>query len=173
MSVAGPAPLGSCGRAAVHVVALAFGWTLFVLGWIRVAQRPWEAHELWTLIVASAIVLPTLTATWIAHNLALHRGRHRRREVAPVQCRYEVDWAGQRVQADWSALAQADRIRIDVESGTKRYRAIVTVPVPFAAGASSAPDDTVAAPAKAAATAPWPQPSTSVESNPNSLGQAS
>ena len=119
----------------MHVVGIALGWALFVFGWIRVAALPWDAHGLWVLIVVSAIVLPTLTAIWIAHNLALYRGRL-----------YDVDWAGHPVHADWSALASADRIRIDVESGAKRYRMIATVPIPFAVGAAPAPDDTVAAP---------------------------
>ncbi|MBW7924109.1 MAG: hypothetical protein H3C59_05125 [Burkholderiaceae bacterium] len=148
MAVAGPTPLGSAGRAALHIVGIAFGWALFVFGWIRVAAMPWDAHGLWVLIVVSAIVLPTLTAIWIAHNLALYRGRHRRRAPALVECLYDVDWAGHPVHADWSALARADRIRIDVESGAKRYRMIATVPLPFAVGAAPAPGDSVATPTK-------------------------
>jgi hypothetical protein len=147
MAVAGPTPLGSAGRAAMHVVGITLGWALFVFGWIRVAALPWDAHGLWVLIVASVIVMPTLTAIWIAHNLALYRGRHRRRAAALVECLYDVDWAGHPVHADWDALARADRIRIDVESGAKQYRMIATVPIPFAVGAARAPDDTVAAPA--------------------------
>lgn len=165
--LAGPTPLGSVGRAAVHLVGIAFGWALFVFGWFRVAARPWDAHELWVLIVASAIMLPTLTAIWIAHNLALYRGRHRRRAPALVESRYEVDWAGHPVQADWSTLAHADRIWIDLEAGVKQYRAIVTVPVPFAIDASSSPDGVRAAPAAGV------QPSSSSLRDSHGEGRAS
>ncbi|MCD6680464.1 MAG: hypothetical protein LT102_07375 [Burkholderiaceae bacterium] len=125
-----PTPLASIGRRAAHAVGIALGWALFVYGWMRVAARPWDAHELWVLIVASAIVLPTSTAFWIVHNVALYRGRHRRRGTALVECRYDVDWSGRAVEADWSTLASADRIWIDVEDGAKRYRSFLTVPLP-------------------------------------------
>ncbi len=148
MAVTGPTPLGTSGRSVVHVVGIALGWALFVFGWIRVAARPWEAHELWVLIVASAIVLPTLTALWIVHNVVLYRGRHRRRAAAIAEARYAVDWSGHAVEADWDALKNAERIWIDVDAGVKRYRTIVTVPVPCPQGASPAPD-AIGAPAGA------------------------
>lgn len=149
MSVTGSTPLGSPGRAALHIGAIFVGWALFVVGWARVASRPWDAHELWVLIVASAVVLPSLTVLWIAHNLALYRSRGRRRAVASVEKRYDVDWAGRPVEADWASLQHADRVWIDVESGVKRFRSIAPVPVPFNVGA---PDDTVGAPTAAPAT---------------------
>jgi len=136
MQATRPTPLGSAGRRVTHVIGIALGWALFVYGWMRVAARPWDAHELWVLIVASAIVLPTLTVFWIVHNVVRYRGKHRRRGTALVECRYDVDWSGRAVQADWNALASADRIWIDVEDGAKRYRSFVTVPLPPAADAT-------------------------------------
>ena len=150
MAVVGPTPLGSAVRALMHVLIVSFGWALFAYGWVRVAARPWDAQELWVLIVASAVVLPSLTVLWIAHNVVWYRGRQRRREAARVDCRYEVDWAGQSVEADWPTLTRADRVRVDIESGAKRFHAIVPVPVPFTPGSAGAPDETVAVPASGA-----------------------
>lgn len=137
MAAAGPASLGTTGRTVGHFVGIALGWSLFVFGWIRVAARPWDAYELWVLIVASLIVLPTLTAIWILHNVASYRGRHRRREASIAEFRYEVDWAGRAVEADWDALGSAGWIRIDVGGGTKRYRTIVPVSFPNRAPTAS------------------------------------
>lgn len=124
MAVIVPAALGSPGRALAHFIGVASGWVLFVLGWQRVAARPWDSHELWVLIVASSLVLPALTAIWIMHNIGLHRRRpSRRRQVNVVEARYETDWTGRAIDARWSGLAQANRIRIDVEADSKRYRA--------------------------------------------------
>lgn len=150
MAVAGPTPLGSTARALMHVLIIGLGWALFVYGWVRVAARPWDAQELRVLIVASAVVLPSLTALWIAHNVVWYRGRQRRREAARVEYRYEVDWAGHSVEADWPTLTRADRVRVDIESGAKRFHAIVPVPVPFTTGSKGAPDDTVAVPTSGA-----------------------
>lgn len=126
MAVTAPAALGSPGRALAHFIGVASGWVLFVLGWQRVTARPWDSHELWVLIVASSLVLPTLTAIWITHNIGLHRRRsRRRRQVNVVEARYETDWTGRAIDARWSGLAQANRIRIEVEADSKRYRAVV------------------------------------------------
>lgn len=141
MAVTAPASLGSPGRALAHFIGVACGWTLFVLGWQRIVSRPWDAHELWVLIVASTLVLPMLTGIWIAHNIGLYRGRRRRNLVTVVEARYETDWSGRTVDADWSALAHASRIHIDVEADSKRYRAVADgapmIGVDFSAGAAT------------------------------------
>lgn len=121
MSVPGPAPLSSPVRMAVHAVIVVLGWALLVFGWLRVAAYPWEAPELRLLIVASAVVLPLLTGLWIVHNVALYRGRLRRSAASQVEARYDTDWVGRTVEADWVALADARAVRIDVDGHGKRF----------------------------------------------------
>ena len=142
MAVTAPAALASPGRALAHFIGVASGWVLFVLGWQRVAARPWDSHELWVLIVASSLVLPMLTVIWIAHNIGLYRRRSsRRRQARVVEARYESDWTGRVIEARWSGLAQANRIHIDVGTQSKRYRAVPGGALAGASGSASAPDE--------------------------------
>ncbi len=138
MAVTAPAALASPGRALAHFIGVASGWVLFVLGWQRVAARPWDSHELWVLIVASSLVLPTLTVIWIVHNVGLYRRRSsRRRQARAVEARYESDWTGRVIEARWSGLAQANRIYIDVGTQSKRYRAVSGGTLTGASGSAS------------------------------------
>lgn len=124
----GPAPLPSVLRALLHLLAIVAGWALFAWGWVEVATRPWQTRELCLLIVGAFVVLPALTAAWILHNFALFRRKGPRRAVPVAERPYDRDWAQRPVQADWTALAGASVVAIDIEAGTKRFRVLDALP---------------------------------------------
>lgn len=106
----------------MHALLLLIGWALLVYGWWLVAARPWDSYELWILIVGSTIVFPLLTGFWVLHNVTRYRGRNQRHQVRRVEPRYERDWVGRVIAADWDLLVGAREVRIDVEGSVKHFR---------------------------------------------------
>lgn len=110
-------------RRAVHLLAIVAGWFLFFWGWHRVlAGRP-DFESLRLLIAGAAIVVPVVTISWILHNRGIHRRKGPRRSVPTAVLDYRVDFNGRQVLADFRALADVQRVRIDVEGSLKRYHA--------------------------------------------------
>ena len=105
--------------------------------WLIVARRPWDDRDLWTLIVAAAVVMPCVTVAWIAHNVAIFRRLGPRRAVPPVNVEYANDFYGRRIDADWASLLGCSHVTIDVDAGLKRYRATpMQPPAPIGIGAA-------------------------------------
>lgn len=102
---------------------VAAGWAGFVWLWLLVGRGNWDSRALVWVIVGSLIVLPLLTAGWILHNRWLYRRKGERRRVVVADLGYARDWYGRAVQADWPRLQAANRVTIDVQGETKRYRA--------------------------------------------------
>lgn len=119
-----PAGLRSPLHAVVHLVLVVLGWAGFVWLWSLVLGRPWESADLRGLIVGTLVVAPTLTVAWIVHNVGIYRRRGPRRSVPAVTWRYERDYNGREVVADFVALRDARAVVIDVDGGRKRFRVV-------------------------------------------------
>ena len=122
MSTRSPARLASPAKVVLHAILLLVGWALLAYGWWLVAARPWDSYGLRLLIVGGLIVFPLLNGFWILHNVTRYRGRNQRHQVRHVESRYEHDWVGRSIAADWNLLANAREVRIDIDGGVKRYR---------------------------------------------------
>jgi hypothetical protein len=105
-----------------HLLMLALGWGLFVLGWWRVATRPWQSDDLRLLFIGSLLVFPVLTVAWVLHNVGIHRRKGPRKAVPAVREQYDTDFLGRTVKADWPALQQARAVTITVEGDTKHFQ---------------------------------------------------
>lgn len=106
----------------VHLLAIVAGWLLFWWGWHTVLARPWDSDSLVILIVGSVVMLPILTLLWILHNLRIHRSKGPRKAVPAAAMAYPQDWNGRAVQADWTELAGARAIVVDIEGDRKIFR---------------------------------------------------
>lgn len=117
-------PLPNWRRRLLHALGVAGGWLLFGFLWWLVFSQPWATRELTLLVAAALLLFPILTLGWVAHNRAIFRRLGPRRGVREVALRYEHDFNGRRVLADWSALAQARQVEIRIEGSDKRYVAL-------------------------------------------------
>lgn len=118
-----PARLGSRWRALLHGLVLAAGWALFAAGWVVVTRRPNEVTTLWMLMVAAVLLLPVVTLGWVLHNVGIYKRLGPRRAVRTVAPRYERDFNGRPVRADWKALSGAGYVQIDIDAdGAKCYQ---------------------------------------------------
>lgn len=110
-------------RALGHGLLVVAGWVLFVLAWWVVARRPWDSYDLTMLIAAAVLLIPAITYAWIAHNVAIYKRLGPRRSARPVERRYERDFNGRTIDADWADLHTRAHITIDADGPVKRYRA--------------------------------------------------
>ena len=108
-------------RRLVHIALVALGWLLFAWSWHRVSVNGPEIAELRWLMLSAVLVVPVLTLSWVAHNVGIHRRKGPRRSVPVVEVRYEADFNGRSIEADWTALAQARRVDIVVDGSRKRF----------------------------------------------------
>lgn len=114
----GRAPLQ---RRLLHGLLIGLGWLLFGWSWMRVtADRP-EVGELRVLMVGAVVVVPLLTLSWVAHNVGIYRRKGPRKAGQPVPMRYERDFNGRTIAADFDRLVSARRIDVMIEGGVKRF----------------------------------------------------
>ncbi len=116
------APLPTRWQQVAHAGLLVGGWLLFGLAWWDVLQQQQHTRNLWLLLVAAGLLVPTVTLLWVRHNQALYRrlGPRRAAHVAPQ--RYVVDFNGHPIDADWQAVSRAADVSIELVGGRKRYR---------------------------------------------------
>ena len=105
-----------------HAIGVVGGWALFAWAWHDVASKPWDTESLWLLIVGSLLAAPAITAAWVLHNLAIYRRKGPRRGVPAVDARYDRDFNGREVKADWQALSSARFVVVELHGAEKRYR---------------------------------------------------
>jgi hypothetical protein len=108
-------------RRLLHALVIAAGWLIFAWSWHRVTAASPELGELRLLMLGALVVVPPLTLGWVAHNVGIHRRKGPRRSVTAVALRYDTDFNGRRIDADWSRLARARRIDIVVDGEHKRF----------------------------------------------------
>lgn len=116
-------PLRPFWRRVAHGLLLLCGWAVFFGFWWKVLRRPLAVGPLFVVIPLIAIVVPAVTFYWIMHNIHLYRRRDARRSATPPMDRYEQDWYGRRVVADWERMRGAREIAIEVAGDVKRYEA--------------------------------------------------
>lgn len=104
-----------------HFLAILAGWVIFAWSWWLVSAQPLATHELRNLIVGATIIMPALTAAWVLHNVGIYRRKGPRRAAAPVPLRYDVDFNGRRIVADWPTLQRARTVVIERGEGVKRF----------------------------------------------------
>jgi hypothetical protein len=105
----------------IHLLVVVLGWVGFAWMWVLVSARPWESERLMWLIVGSLVVVPLLTAAWVAHNSSIHRRKGERQAVAAADQSYEHDWHGRSVQADWATLRRSRMVLVSVDGQHKIF----------------------------------------------------
>jgi len=108
-------------HALMHALMIVAGWAIFVGAWWLVLGQPHDTGTLRNLLVGALVVAPTLTVAWVLHNVGIHRRKGPRRAVAAVPMRYEVDFNGRRIEADWPVLQRARTVVIERGDGVKRF----------------------------------------------------
>lgn len=116
-------PLRPYWRRVLHVLLLLLGWTVFFGFWWKVLRGPLAVGPLFVVIPIIVIVVPAVTFYWIMHNIHLYRRRDARRSGLVSVERYDRDWHGRRVVAEWERLRAAREIAIEVTGDVKRYEA--------------------------------------------------
>lgn len=124
-----PTPLRGWPQRLVHLAAVVAGWGLFFWAWHDVLSQHWETELLKWLVIGSLVILPTLTAAWVLHNVGIHRRKGPRTGLRDVDETYRHDWNGREISADFAALARANVVVIEVEGKRKAYRADGVLPV--------------------------------------------
>lgn len=104
-----------------HFLLLVAGWAIFALSWWDVLRQPWETQTLRHLIIGAIVVMPSVTIAWILHNRRIHQRLGPRKAVPAVPLRYEIDFNGRRIEADWPVLQQTRYVVIERGQATKRY----------------------------------------------------
>lgn len=117
-------PLPGTGRRLLHLVGVAAGWSVFVWLWTRVAFDLPDYGILAWLVLTTLVVCPSVTLYWILHNLAIFRAKGPRTHTVEAEMRYERDWNGRDVVADWPLLMQARITVIGVVDERKVYRTL-------------------------------------------------
>ncbi len=117
-------PLPSIWRRLWHVLLVLLGWAIYFGFWWKVlATRP-GIGPLFIVIPIILVAVPTVTLFWIAHNLRLYRARDARRTSPVIPERYERDWVGRPVTADWERVRRARQIVIRWDDSAKRYEPV-------------------------------------------------
>lgn len=115
-------PLSSRLRQIVHVLVLVAGWALFAGSWWRVlTTQTWSYPALVWLLVGALVAFPLLTLAWMRHNIEIYQRKGPRLRVRTADERYERDWEGSAITAEWPRLRAAREIKIELEAGQKRY----------------------------------------------------
>lgn len=112
-------------RRLAHAAIVLAGWLLFVWCWRVVTADHPSIGQLSDLLIGALVVVPVFTVSWVVHNVGIHRRKGPRRSVPAVEQRYERDYNGRVIQADWAALAGAQRINVVIDGDSKRFVAVV------------------------------------------------
>ena len=106
-----------------HWVLIVKGWSLYFSAWYIVLRGEWDvASVAWVISVAS-IVSPLVTLFWVRHNFAIFLEKGPRKGMPEIDYRYDRDWNGNPVEADWPKLRSARMTRIEATpEGLKRYK---------------------------------------------------
>lgn len=116
--------LSSKRRIFIHFVLLFIGWLLFFGAWWRVLSTQRVSYPtLGWLILGALIVIPLITLIWMRHNVNIYERKGPRLQIRAADERYEHDWQGLRINADWADLrvARSIEIKVETELDQKQY----------------------------------------------------
>jgi len=111
----------------IHGIVLAGFWGLYLAGLTHVWISPKYIFEgLEIILGAEFILLLTLTMSWIKYHLILHRAKGPRTHIPIRSWKYDYDWLGYEVVADFKALKEAHFIVVQIcpEEKKKVYHMI-------------------------------------------------
>lgn len=115
-------PLSGWVRRLTHVVVLTAGWALFFVSWWRVLTTQKVSYPvLGWLILGALVLIPLVTLFWIRHNIEIFQRKGPRLRVRSTDERYERDWEGRTIKADWREVRNAQEIEIAVDAERKNY----------------------------------------------------
>jgi len=107
-----------------HIILVLLGWGLFSgLWWIVLQQTSNSLSSIIWLFSGALILLPIITLLWVLHNRGIYAHKGPRRHVQVVETRYEQDWMGRAIQANFDQLKQARSITILSNSEEKCFHA--------------------------------------------------
>lgn len=111
----------------VHLVLLIVGWSAYAAAWIRIgtdeAARVGGVALFW-LLAGALLLSPAITLYWVIHNLGIFQRKGPRTAVRTLEHRYERDWLGREIRADWAQVSRAAVVAIEVGEGIKHYRSV-------------------------------------------------
>lgn len=107
-----------------HIILVLLGWSIFGgLWWIVLQQTSNSLSSIIWLFSGALILLPVITLLWVLHNREIYAHKGPRRHVQVVEARYEQDWMGRAIQANFDQLKQAGSITILSNSEEKFFHA--------------------------------------------------
>lgn len=118
-------PLKSPPRRLLHVVANLAGWMLFAYLWFRVIlYYTWDTRTLVAVLILFSVGIPFVTLYWVLHNVRIFKVKGPRTGVPAIEEKYDSDWQGTPVIANWPAMREARGISVDIQHGAKMFRAL-------------------------------------------------
>lgn len=105
-----------------HVLLILLGWVAFA--WLLYQTFSNPETEFWLImiiIVGCLIAIPIATISWIFHNVKIFKRKGIRTGVMEVKEKYEADWEGNIIHADWSNAKSARKIVINIDATGKHY----------------------------------------------------
>lgn len=108
----------------LHGALLVLPWTVLGLMWWRVLLPGGTAvlGRPSAFVAACILVTVALTAAWISHNVSIHKAKGPRTGLPTAELRYERDWVGRPVVADWTAVRSAGVVFV---AGVDRHKTFV------------------------------------------------
>ncbi len=114
-------------RQALHVLLAVAGWALFFYWWSIVLRDvdPRQVRFTVLFVGIALVVVVSVTAVWVLHNLSIFRRRGARTHLRSVVEDVSEDTLGRPLQfdADRDALRAAPTVRVVLDGGRKVYRA--------------------------------------------------
>lgn len=118
-------PLRPWWRKVIHFIVLLIGWLLyFDFVWYTLFQADTALLSFIGLyILACLILIPTVTAFWLRHNIAIYKRKPHRSELVSCQEKYDYDWDKRQVISEWEKMRVSANITIAIDGNKKFYAA--------------------------------------------------
>jgi heme/copper-type cytochrome/quinol oxidase subunit 2 len=116
-------PLKSTATMVVHIVLILFGWIVFFLFWAKVLWHDTEtAKHAGLLILIGLLATPLITLVWVTHNKWIYRRKGARGAGFSPPEKYENDWSGKSVFAEWPLLKTTRNVEVIPVETAKLYK---------------------------------------------------
>jgi hypothetical protein len=110
-------------RFAAQSAVVAFGWALFIAGWVKVGRGVTGGTVVSTLLLVVGVAVFSLTVTifWIAHNVSIFRRKGPRTSARDIDFEFEKDFLGRDLDADWGVVGRSSKILVAVREDFKSF----------------------------------------------------